>query len=80
MADKNLKDRSDEMEHDLQRLGDHIGEAEQKLEARRKDADPDAVAAGGEDGYQPDAGSAEEVAAEVEGEQTGGDAEEAPAS
>ena len=73
MADKKLTDRSDEMEHDLRRLEDHIGEAEQKLEARRKDADPDAVAAAGDAEYQPDGGSADEVAAEVEDEQSDDD-------
>ncbi len=38
MAEKNPTDRSDAMEHDLERLDDHISDAEKKLEARRKDA------------------------------------------
>jgi len=38
MDDPKTDDRSDEMEHDLDKLEDHIADSEKKLEARKKDA------------------------------------------
>jgi len=39
MADPKTNDRSDEMEHDLHKLEDHIVDAEKKLEARKEEAE-----------------------------------------
>jgi len=39
MADEKTEDRSDEMEHDLHKLEDHIADAEKKLEARKDDTE-----------------------------------------
>jgi hypothetical protein len=39
MADPKTNDRSDEMEHDLHQLEDHIVDAEKKLEARKEEAE-----------------------------------------
>ncbi len=39
MADPKTEDQSDEMEHDLHQLEDHIADAEKKLEARKEEAD-----------------------------------------
>jgi len=39
MADPKIEDRSDEMEHDLHQLEDHIVDAEKKLEARKEEAE-----------------------------------------
>lgn len=38
MADPKIEDQSDEMEHDLHQLEDHIADAEKKLEARKEEA------------------------------------------
>jgi len=83
MADPKTNDRSDEMEHDLHKLEDHIVEAEKKLEARKEEAEIVNDAAGGQDAgteatssetettgpadSSDETRSAEDVRAEVEG-------------
>jgi hypothetical protein len=52
MADDPLKDRSDEMEHDLHRLEDHIDDAAKQAEARKGDAHPEEDVAGSWEGEQ----------------------------
>ena len=69
MADKKLTDRSAEMEHDLHRLSSHIDEAEMKLEARRKDADPLEDVAGEWEGQQDRGGGDDPVGAKQDAAQ-----------
>ena len=59
MADPEIEDNSGDMENDLHRLESHIEEAEERLEARRKDAD--AVADAGTGGLETDGARATDV-------------------
>ncbi len=52
MADPKIEDRSDEMEHDLHQLEDHIVDAEKKLEARKEEAESVNDVAGDWEGEQ----------------------------
>ncbi len=52
MADPKIDDNSDEMEHDLHQLEDHIADAEKKLEARKEEADDVDDVAGDWEGEQ----------------------------
>lgn len=70
MAEPKIEDNSDEMEHDLHALEDHIAEAAKKLEARKEDADAvDDVAGDWED--EQDRGGGDDP----EGAKDAGDAE-----
>lgn len=71
MAAKKFKDHSDEMEHDLHRLEEHIGDAEKQLGARRKDADPLADVAGEQDRGGGDPKGAKEDAHQAQEERSG---------
>ena len=59
MADPEIEDNSGDMENDLHRLESHIEEAEERLEARRKDAD--AVAGAGTGSLETDGVRATDV-------------------
>lgn len=71
MADEKLQDESDAMEGDLHQLEEHIDDAKQQLEQRkRQDADPDRAETASTDGPEtrdtdddePDARVDEEMA------------------
>jgi len=62
MADPKTGDRSNEMEHDLHKLEDHIVEAEKKLEARKEEAElVDDVAGDGEGEGEQDRGGGDDT-------------------
>lgn len=77
MADEKIEDRSDEMEHDLHKLEDHISEAEKKLEARKEDADIADDVAGDWDGEQDRGGGDDPVGAKEDADQPASDQEPA---
>lgn len=66
MPDPKTEDRSDDMEHDLHRLEDHIDEAEKKLQARKEDADIVDDVAGDWEGEQDRGGGDDPQGAETD--------------
>jgi hypothetical protein len=45
-AERDLQHTTEELDHDLERLGDHIEEAQKKLQERREEANPAETVAG----------------------------------
>lgn len=66
MADPKTNDRSDEMEHDLHKLEDHIVDAEKKLEARKEEAESVDDTAGDREGEQDRGGGDDPEGAAVD--------------